>query len=133
MKKFCTLISSVSIALIAGGAASVASAGDASDVLASFEKTGEEVTCLRLSRVRDSDPLDDYGILFEERGGAMYLNELEGRCTGLERERRFIYRTPGAQICKGDIISVVDNFGNFRGGCSLGSFQKLTEIEKTES
>ncbi len=111
---------------LAGGSAF---AGDrAAETLAKYEKTGETETCMRLSMLRDSDPLDDYAILFEARGGAIYLNELQGRCTGLERERRFGYKTPQAQICEGDIITVTDSFGNFRGSCSLGAFQKLVDI-----
>ena len=78
--------------------------------------------------VRDSDPLDDFAILFEVRGGAMYLNELNGRCSGLERQKRFSYQTTQAQVCEGDIISVTDTFGTHLGGCSLGSFQELSPI-----
>ncbi len=100
----------------------------AAKVLAGYEKTGDSTDCIRLSMVRDSDPLDDFAILFEVRGGAMYLNELDGRCAGLERERRFSFTTPQAQICKGDIISVTDTFGTFKGTCGLGEFQALTPI-----
>jgi len=103
----------------------------AEEKLAGYEKTGDSVNCLRLSMVRDSAPLNDYQILFEVRGGAMFLNDLNGRCTGLERERRFSYTTPQAQICEGDIISVTDNFGTFRGSCSLGEFQALSTTAQT--
>lgn len=113
-------------ALMSGAA--FAGSDHASNVLAKYEKTGETTNCLRLSMVRDSDPLDDYAILFEVRGGGVYLNELDGRCGGLERERRFSYTTPQAQICKGDIITVTDTFGTFRGSCALGAFEQLSEI-----
>ena len=107
-----------------------AAAGDRADrVLADYEKTGETVSCLGLSQVRDSDPLDDYAILFEA-SGKMYLNELSGRCNRLGRERRFSYRTPQNRICKGDIITVIDSIGVTLGSCSLGEFQALSKIEK---
>ena len=111
------------------GAAS-AEGGRAAEVLANYEKTGETVSCLSLRQVRDTNPLDDHAILFEASGGAVYLNELNGRCAGLERERRFSYTTPQNRICKGDIISVTDSLGTFRGSCSLGEFHKLSEIEE---
>jgi len=113
---------------LAAGAAAFAESDHAVSALANYEKTGDSKNCLRLSMVRDSDPLDDFAILFEVRGGAMYLNELDGRCTGLEHEKRFSYTTPQAQICEGDIITVTDTFGTFRGSCSLGEFQQLSEI-----
>ena len=83
--------------------------------------------------VRDSDPVDDYIILFEVRGGAMYVNELNGRCSGLGREKRFSFRTPQNQICEGDIITVLDSFGMFRGACSLGEFQALADAPNTDT
>lgn len=122
-----TIITASALAALSLGVAS-AGRSDADTVLAGYEKTGATTNCIRLSMLRDSDPLDDFAILFEVKGGAVYLNELNGRCTGLERERRFSYRTPQAQICEGDIISVTDNFGTFRGSCSLGEFQELSPI-----
>ncbi len=116
----------LAMALAAPNAVSAGSS-DVSKVLNGYEKTGESVNCLRHSMVRDADPIDDYMILFEVRGGAMFLNELNGRCNGLGIERRFSYRTTQAQICEGDIISVTDSFGNVRGSCSLGEFQALMD------
>ena len=123
---FLSVAASVAVAF---GVATSATAGDdkSANEVAGYEKTGEEVNCLRLSMVRDSDPVDDYMILFEVRGGAMYVNELNGRCAGLEREKRFSYRTSQAQICEGDVISVFDSFGTYRGSCSLGAFQALAD------
>lgn len=108
---------------------SPAAAEDSAKVLAGYEKTGESVNCLQLRRVRGTDPLDDYAIIFEA-GGKAYLNELNGRCIGLSREKRFSYRTPVSQICKGEIIRVFDSFGQFAGSCSLGEFQELSKLEE---
>ncbi len=124
IKKLAVL--AIAAAMLAPGA--MAGNDRAAKMLAGYEKTGDTMNCIRLSMVRDSDPLDDFAILFKIRGGAVYLNELNGRCTGLERQRRFSYTTPQAQICQGDIINVTDSFGNFRGSCSLGSFQQLSPI-----
>lgn len=107
-----------------------ASADEGADKLFGFEKTGSSKSCLRSRQVRDSDPLDDHNILFEVAGGKLYLNKLNKRCTGLMREGRFAYRSPQAQICKGDIISVTDNFGTFRGSCALGQFEQVVEASE---
>lgn len=96
-------------------------------VPAGYEATGETRSCLPLSRLKDSDPVDDDNLLFEMRGGDMYLNTLDGTCTGLKREGRFSYRTTQRQICKGDVIQVTDQFGIFQGGCALSDFQALQE------
>lgn len=110
---------------------SPAVAEDSARVLAGYEKTGESVNCLYLRRVSGADPLDDYAIIFEV-GGKTYLNELNARCIGLGREKRFSYRTSVSQICKGEIISVIDRNGFSSGACGLGEFQELTEIVEQE-
>ena len=99
----------------------------ASKILSKYEKTGETVDCLRLSMVRETNPIDDDMILFEVRGGAMFLNETNSRCSGLRFERRFSYSVSMSQICRGDIIHVLDSTGSRRGACSLGEFQALME------
>ncbi|MEM9014473.1 MAG: hypothetical protein AAGB02_05130 [Pseudomonadota bacterium] len=98
----------------------------ADETVDGMERTGETVSCLRLSMVRDSDPLDDRTIVFEVRGGGKYVNDLNSRCNGLKREGRYSHRTPQNQICSGHIISVTDSFGNFLGSCALGSFEALS-------
>lgn len=103
----------------------------AQEVLSKYEKTGETQTCLMLRSVRDTDALDDYTLLVEA-GGSIYLNELNGRCIGLAREQRYTRQSPQARMCKGDIIQVVDFSGITLGSCSLGEFEKLTELPQSD-
>lgn len=98
------------------------------DMLAGYEKTGDVVTCLPLTQVRDSDPIDDNAILFELRGGEMYLNELRGKCIGLKRNDRYSYQTTQNKICKGDVLTVENPLGLPIGSCGLGEFEALSEI-----
>ena len=98
------------------------------DVLAGYEKTGDVVTCLPLTQVRDSDPVDDNAILFELRNGDMYLNELRGQCIGLMRNDRYSYKTTQNQICSGDILTVANPVGTPVGSCGLGAFEALSKI-----
>ena len=109
-----------------------APAAAAPDILSGYEKTGETETCLIRRLVRDQDVVDDYSILFETAGRTVYLNELNGRCIGLGREQRFIAVSPETRMCAGQIITVIDNFGNAFGSCSLGKFQELSKIEQEQ-
>ena len=109
-----------------------AAAGDyGAEVLANYEKTGESVACLSLPSVRDTDPLDDQAIMFEVYGGEVYLNELNGVCAGLGRNKRFSYKTTQNRVCSGDIITVSDPVGNPIGSCSLGEFEALSKIDNS--
>jgi len=105
----------------------------AKEMLSQYERTGETVSCINLRRVEDTDAVDDYTLLVEARGGDMYLNELSGRCIGLEWEQRYIRQSTQNQMCRGDIIQVIDTFGHPRGSCGLGDFEKLSKIENPDS
>ncbi len=119
--------------VVAAGAATgaLARADKARELLSQYEKTGETVSCLSLRNVRDTDIVDDYAMLVEASGD-VYLNELSGRCIGLSREGRYIHDSATGQMCRGDIIRVMDSFGRSLGGCGLGAFEKLKEIPQEE-
>ena len=110
----------------------LAPAAAAPDILAGYEKTGKTETCLIRRQVRSQDVIDDYSILFETAGRTVYLNELNGRCIGLGRERSFVAVSPETRMCSGQIITVIDNFGNAFGSCSLGKFQELSKIDNVQ-
>lgn len=105
----------------------------AQETLSQYERTGETVTCLSLHNIRDTDAVDDYTLLVEAPRGEMYINELNNRCIGLAREQRYVHKTSQNQLCRGDIIQVMDSFGNPLGSCGLGDFEKLSKIENPES
>lgn len=121
----------VAVSAASGALAYASSSDKVQKTLSKYEKTGEVVSCLMLASVRDTDALDDYTLLVEASGD-VYLNELNGRCSGLGREGRYARRSSGSRMCRGDIIHVLDSFGNVRGSCSLGSFEKLSEIPQDE-
>lgn len=124
-------VSAISLASIAA-TLSIAGAEQSAEILAGYEKNGKTVSCINLRQIRNSDPIDDYAIIFETSGNKKFLNELNGRCIGLGREERFSYKTSQSQLCRGDIITVLDTRGSRRGSCSLGEFQELAEIEVQE-
>lgn len=130
MAKGAALTALLSLAL-ATGAAALARKDKTAEVLAKYEKTGEMIACINTRAARDVEILDDYS-LFVESGGEYYLNEFSNRCAGLGRERRYVHESTNGQMCRGDIIRVLDTVGLPGGSCSLGSFEKLGELEPEE-
>ena len=64
-----------------------------------------------------------------------YLNEIPGRCTGAGRfNNRLQYTTSINQLCRNEIINVIDNAtGAVMGACGLGSFERLEKkVEEEE-
>ena len=102
------------------------------DRLAQYEPTGETKKCLRTYYIRNSKVLDDWRILFEMRGGGVFLNTLPWRCPRLGFEKSFTYTLRGpAQLCDLDTITVLQTFGsglNSGASCALGKFVELEKI-----
>lgn len=130
MVKGAALTAVLSLAL-ASGAAALARKDKTGETLAKYEKTGETIACINTRLARDIDVLDDYSLLVRTSSG-YYLNEFSNRCAGLGRERRYMHESTSGQMCRGDIIRVIDNVGLPAGSCSLGSFEKLGEIDPAE-
>ena len=124
-------VTAAGILMVSVSAQAFAQSDKVIDLLSSYEKTGEAMTCLPLHSVRDTDVVDDYALLVETNG-AVYLNELNGRCAGLAREERYSRQSSTNSMCRGDIIRVVNSFGHTLGSCSLGAFEKLKTLPETE-
>ena len=103
--------------------------------LAEFERTGEMETCLNLRSISQIDPLDERHFLVRVGSSRYYLNEIPGRCTGAGRfNNRLQYTTSINQLCRNEIINVIDNAtGAVMGACGLGSFERLEQkVEEEE-
>lgn len=133
MKRSFILLATVALA----SAACATSSADESEMseaaaerLAQFERTGETQSCLPLRSIAQIKPLDDRHFLVRA-GSQYYLNKVSSRCHNAHRSNyRLQYRTSQSQLCRLEIINVVDNSTGFTAGsCSLGDFEKLTEIE----
>lgn len=122
----------------AAGCATVESDAEASskaeERLAAFDRTGEERTCLSLRAVNRITPLDERNFLVRVGVSDYYLNETNGRCGGADSTfNRLQYTTSLSQLCRNEIIRVVDNSTGFTvGSCSLGSFERLEEKPKDD-
>ncbi len=100
--------------------------------MAEYSDTGEVSNCLSLVRINRTEVWDDWHILFRMRNGDLWLNALPRKCSRLGREASFMYENAINQLCKMDIITVLDTSTNIKGpSCSLGDFQKIEIKDKT--
>ena len=88
----------------------------------------EAKSCVDLRRIDYTHVVDDQNILFYMYGGNIYLNRLSHPATGLDRHQPFMYRTNVGNLCKGEIITVLEDWGfGFTPGASttLGKFAPI--------
>jgi hypothetical protein len=96
---------------------------------------GKKENCIDISRIKQSRVLDDQTILFEMRGGEIYLNRLPVRCVSLKIAGGFSYATSIDKLCKQDIIKVVQPSSAPATTCSIGEFVQFKEkgtVDKIE-
>lgn len=109
-------------------ASSVSAQGDGEE---DFDRT--PLSCLSVSRIRNTDIIDDRTILFFLRGNKQtYRAYLPRECPGLERNDRFAYEARNGQLCDVDVITVLEQIGvsltpTFT--CRLGKFIPITAEE----
>lgn len=99
--------------------------------LATFDRTGETLSCLGLRQISEIKPLDDYRFLVRV-GNDYYLNTVSGRCSrAADGFTHLEYSTSLSHLCRNEIINVVDNSQGFQvGACGLGGFERLKSKEE---
>lgn len=93
---------------------------------------GEAENCINRSALRNTVVRSDQVIDFEMIGGKVYRNVLRSSCPRLGFERSFSYNAQSNQICRPEIIFVLDTVGGQlrRGaGCGLGDFVPVEYVE----
>ncbi len=118
------------VALSMGACATGASyevSDEVSARLAEFERTGDMTTCLNVRRINKIDALDERTFLVTVGLNDYYLNELSRDCNGADSTfNRLQYETSISQLCRNQIMKVVDNSTGFTvGSCGLSSFERL--------
>lgn len=122
------------LALLAGctadGAVESSTAAEANaetDALAGWTP-GTPVSCVNLRELRGNRSIGEGAILFEGRGNNLvYLNRPAGGCPTLGPGQALRTNTTGTQLCRGDIVDVIDTAtGIQNGGCGLGDFVPYT-------
>ncbi len=107
----------------------------AAGILEQHDRTGEVKSCLSLRQISSIDAIDENTLLIKTGVNDYYVNDLTSRCNGATRNStRFEYSTSIGQLCRNDILKVVDNGGGFLiGSCGVGSFEKLEKKEDAET
>ncbi|HEU4617913.1 MAG TPA: hypothetical protein VFV10_07715 [Gammaproteobacteria bacterium] len=67
-------------------------------------------------------------MLFHAAGGRLYVNRLETQCSGLRRNRSFVYQSRGGghnvELCERDILTVIDPHAT---SCRVGRSFEITK------
>jgi len=101
------------------------------------DEYGKPRRCISQYAYRDFEPLGERFLVFEGPGGKLWLNELRGRCPGLDRSSTLAFRNRGFQLCELDQFKVTDWFAweryqrwpwRWMDGipCTLGKFQPIS-------
>ena len=101
------------------------SAGEQTELNEALEGrvAGQPVSCVSSRDLLGNRSIGEQAILFEGRGGMLYVNLPPAGCPDLGYGRSLVVRTTSTQLCRGDIVQVVDlPSGGSYGGCGLGDF-----------
>ena len=84
---------------------------------------GPSQACVPQQTLRGNRSIGDGVMLFDGPGEIVYVNRPAGGCPSLEFGRALVTRSISSQLCRGDIVTVVDpTTGTEYGGCGLGDF-----------
>jgi len=95
--------------------------------LAGFERTGDKQNCLSLAVINEITAVDEKTLLIRSGANNWYVSDLATRCRGVVNQaNRLEYTTSLTQLCRNDILRIVDNVNGFlTGSCGMGSFERL--------
>ena len=81
-----------------------------------------ETSCVSTSLLSDTQVIDGSTIIYG-RVGTIYVNRMERPCPGLDPTDTLITDIKGGQLCRNDMIRVLEPGSTIPGGfCRLGSF-----------
>ena len=126
-----TLIALTAFALTAGCAASaeqeeLARADTEASLAAElrdYRQAGETVSCVPLRNLGGNRSAGEGAVIFGGTGSRVWVNRPRDGCPLLRDTRALTVRTTGNQLCRNEIVRVVDPAtGTFYGSCALGDF-----------
>ncbi len=83
---------------------------------------GPPVQCIPLRPGDDSTKIDRLAMVYHS-GGTLYVNRFAGGCPELRDDTIVVTRTPGTQLCRGDIAELVTRPPSVpAGSCAFGDF-----------
>jgi hypothetical protein len=122
------VVTAMALALTAGVAD--ARAPSTPDRVLAGRTPGKPVDCISQTQVFDTQTFDDGSIYYRMAGPVDYLNR-PYQCSQLRSDRAYSTRTPGTQLCRGDILNVFDAAAHFPyGSCSFGDFVPYPKLKK---
>lgn len=84
---------------------------------------GKPVNCIPLRDIRSSRVLDSTAIVYEGRGGRLYVNRPDVGAGSLRRDDILVTKTWSSQLCNLDSVRLLDWGSRFqRGFVGLGKF-----------
>jgi hypothetical protein len=130
MRKFGILLTAILVSSCMGGPlqptpAQVAQSQEKFAKLTAGKVAGAPLSCLPSFRSSDMVVIDDDTIAFRNGPSQVYINHMQGGgCLNLEGGRNtLVTRTPGPNLCRGDIAQVVDLVARIPvGSCVFGDF-----------
>jgi hypothetical protein len=130
MRKFGILLTAILVSSCMGGPlqptpAQVAQSQEKFAKLTAGKMAGAPLSCLPSFRSSDMVVIDDGTIAFRNGPSQVYINHMQGGgCLNLEGGRNtLVTRTPGPNLCRGDIAQVVDLMARIPvGSCVFGDF-----------
>jgi hypothetical protein len=91
--------------------------------LAANRVPGKPVNCIPLRDIRSSRVLDRTAIVYEGRGGRLYVNQPRTGAESLRRDDTLVTKTWGSQLCSLDTVRLLDWGSRFEHGfVGLGNF-----------
>ena len=130
--KYSAVLSAFTAAIALCGAASAQSDDAAAEgfVPEGYALTGESRPCLPLRSIDDITPLNEDAWLVTTISRDAYVTYMNGSCQAALRPFTYLsYSVSGAQLCRGEIITVMDQGLNTSvGSCSIGEFQELSPL-----
>ena len=96
-------------------------------ILEAHERTGDTDTCMNLRSISQITAVNERTLLVKSGVSDYYVSDLKSRCSGVTTGfHRIEYTTSLSQLCRGEILRIVDNSsGMMTGSCAMGSFERL--------
>lgn len=112
--------------LLLAGAPAMASSPDGEAKLASAldgRVAGKPTDCLFLRDIRSSRIIDNTAILYETRGGTLYVNRPEAGRESLDQWDTLVTDTHSSRLCDVDVVKLYDTSARMMSGMVfLGDF-----------
>ncbi|MGN7160444.1 hypothetical protein [Sphingomonas sp. SAFR-052] len=91
---------------------------------------GKPVDCINLRDIRSSEIVPDVGIVYRMNNGTLMVNRPEGAPI-LDRDDILVTRTIGTQLCRIDIVNLVDRNARMpNGSLALNDFVPYSRLPR---